>query len=73
MFVVSIEKNSPASNSQLREGDIIIGFDTSVVNSSNDLFKLLTHDKIDKASTLTILRNTHKLDIPIHPTLHKAA
>ncbi|MDO1448627.1 trypsin-like peptidase domain-containing protein [Rhodocytophaga aerolata] len=73
LFVVSIEKGSPAGNSLLREGDIIIGFETSMVSSSNELFKLLTQDKIDKQSTLTVLRNTQKLDINIHPTLHKAA
>jgi S1-C subfamily serine protease len=73
LFVVSIEKDSPASQSALREGDIIIGFDTVNVNSSNDLFKLLTHDKIKKHSMLTVLRNTQKLDIDILPSLQKAA
>lgn len=73
LFVVSIEKGSPASFSGLREGDIIIEFDLNAVSSSSELFKLLTHDKIDKPSMLTILRNTQKLDIDIHPALHKVA
>jgi S1-C subfamily serine protease len=73
LFVVSIEKGSPAANSTLREGDIIIGFETNSITSSNDLFKLLTRDKIEKKSTLTVLRNTQKLDLDIYPSLHKAA
>jgi S1-C subfamily serine protease len=73
LFVVSIEKDSPASHSELREGDIIIGFDTIIVNSSNDLFKLLSQDKIKKQSTLTVLRNTQKLNVDILPSLQKAA
>jgi S1-C subfamily serine protease len=73
LFVVSIEKGSPASYSSLREGDIIIGFEENSISSSNDLFKLLTRDKIEKKSTLTVLRNTQKLQVDISPSLHKAA
>jgi S1-C subfamily serine protease len=73
LFVVSIEKNSPASRSSLREGDIIIGFDNSSISNSNELFKLLTKDKIAKQATLTIVRNTQKLDIEIFPAIQVAA
>lgn len=73
LFVVSIEKNSPASHSSLREGDIIIGFDNKEVNSSNELFKLLGKDKAQKQSTLTIIRSAQKLDIEIMPVLQAAA
>jgi S1-C subfamily serine protease len=73
LFVVSIEKNSPASRSSLREGDIIIGFDNSSISNSNELFKLLTKDKISKQATLTIVRNTQKMDIEIFPAIQVAA
>lgn len=73
LFVISIEKNSPASRSSLREGDIIIGFDSNTVSNSNELFKLLTKDKIAKQVSLTILRSTQKLDIEIFPAMQAAA
>ncbi|WP_232065112.1 S1C family serine protease [Rhodocytophaga rosea] len=73
LFVISIEKNSPASRTALREGDIIIGFDNSTVNNSNELFKLLTKDRIEKPAQLTIIRSAQKLDISISPGLQTAA
>jgi S1-C subfamily serine protease len=73
LFVISIEKNSPASRTALREGDIIIGFEDLAVNSSNELFKLLTKDKIEKPAQLTIIRSAQKLDITISPGLQTAA
>jgi len=73
LFVISIEKNSPASRTALREGDIIIGFDNFTVNNSNELFKLLTKDKIEKPAHLTVIRSAQKLDISISPGLQTAA
>lgn len=73
LFVISIEKNSPASRTALREGDIIIGFDNFTINSSNELFKLLTKDKIEKPAQLTVIRSAQKLDISISPGLQTAA
>jgi S1-C subfamily serine protease len=73
LFVISIEKNSPASRTALREGDIIIGFDHFTVNSSNELFKLLTKDRIEKPAQLTVIRSAQKLDINISPGLQTAA
>ncbi|MCU0354610.1 MAG: trypsin-like peptidase domain-containing protein, partial [Cytophagales bacterium] len=74
LMVVSIEKNSPAVRSQLREGDIIIGFEGSPVRTTNELFKFLDKDRIEKWSKLEVLRNTLKLDVGIYPgTLATAA
>jgi S1-C subfamily serine protease len=67
LLVVSIEKNSPAVRSQLRDGDIIIGFESAPVQSTQDLFKLLDKDRIEKWSKLEVLRNTQRLDIGIYP------
>lgn len=67
LLVVSIEKNSPAVRSQLRDGDIIIGFESAPVQSTQDLFKLLDKDRIEKWSKLEVVRNTQKLDIGIYP------
>lgn len=73
LLVVSVEKDSPASRTSLREGDIIIGFESSTINNSNELFKLLTKDKINRPSTLTVIRSAQKIEINISPGLQKAA
>lgn len=72
ILVVSIEKNSPASRSTLREGDIIIGFDSQPISSSHGLFKLLTREKIARQASLTVLRSTQKLDVDIYPSAQAA-
>ena len=73
LFVVSIEKNSPASRSLLREGDIIIEFESQTINNTSELFKLLNRDRIEKQSSVTVLRNTQKLAFDIYPSLQVAA
>lgn len=73
LLVVSVEKNSPASRSVLREGDIIIEFEGKPINNTNELFKLLTKDKIEHWTQLTIVRTTQKMDVPIYPVAPMAA
>ena len=52
---------------ELKEGDIVIEFEGKIVNSSNDLFKLLTKEKIDNKFNMCVIRSTKKMDIEIFP------
>ncbi len=72
LMVVSIEQNSPASRSSLREGDIIIQFEETPLHTTHDLFKQLSRDRIDRLSHLTIIRNTQKLTTDIYPAVQAA-
>jgi S1-C subfamily serine protease len=72
LMVVSIEPNSPASRSSLREGDIIIQFEETPLYTTHDLFKQLSRDRIDRLSHLTIIRNTQKLTTDIYPAVQAA-
>jgi S1-C subfamily serine protease len=72
LFVVSIEKDSPASRSNLREGDIIIQFEETPLYTTHDLFKQLSRDRIDRLSHLTIIRNAQKLTTDIYPAAQAA-
>jgi S1-C subfamily serine protease len=67
VLVVSIEENSPAKRAGLSEGDIIIGFDGQPVSGIDDLHKLLTEEKVGVKTTLTVIRHTEKLNLPIIP------
>lgn len=73
LFVTAMESGSPSHLSKLLTGDIIIQFDGNDLHSSSELFKVLTKDKIGKASTLTVLRNNKKVSIDIVPALKSMA
>lgn len=67
LFVTSIEPNSPASRSQIREGDIITSFNNKPVNSLNQLFKELTSKDILTMVDVTLVRHTELLTLAIFP------
>ena len=68
LFVVSIEKESPASRSQVLDGDIIVSFNGKPVNSLHELFKELTHKDIIKDVDITVLRHAEVLNFTIFPS-----
>ena len=67
LLVVSVEPSSPAADAGLREGDIIVQFNTRAIASVDDLHKQLTEQTIGVKSLLTILRHTEKLELAIVP------
>jgi S1-C subfamily serine protease len=67
LFVTKSEVNSPASRSQLQEGDIIIKFNNKVVNTSHDLFKELSNKEILNMIDLTVIRHSEILHFTISP------
>jgi S1-C subfamily serine protease len=71
LFVVSIEKDSPAALSQLQEGDLIVAFKGKTVNSLHELFKELTHKDIIGAIDISVIRHTELLHFTIFPAVKK--
>jgi S1-C subfamily serine protease len=71
LFVVSIEPDSPASRSQILEGDIIITFNGKAMNSTQSLFKELTRKEVLSAIDVTVLRHTEVLNFSIFPAERK--
>jgi len=67
ILVVSIEENSPAQRAGLSEGDIIVGFDSQAIAGIDDLHRMLTEEKVGVKTTLTIIRQTEKLNLDIVP------
>ncbi len=67
VLAVSIEENSPAKRAGLSEGDIIVGFESQPVAGIDDLHRMLTEEKVGVRTTLTILRQTEKLNLTIIP------
>lgn len=69
LFIASMEPNSPASRSQVMEGDIIVSFNGKPVNSLHELFKELTRKDILTAVDVSVIRHTEKLNFSIFPAL----
>jgi S1-C subfamily serine protease len=67
ILVATIEPDSPAAKSLLREGDIIIALDGHEVSGIDQLHRLLTDDRIGQETALTVIRRTEKLEIHVTP------
>jgi S1-C subfamily serine protease len=72
VLVVSVEKNSPAARAGLRQGDLIVAFNSQPIGSVHHLHKVLVGEQINVSASLTIIRHTEKLDLPILPTESRA-
>jgi len=68
VLVISVEKNSPAERAGLRENDLIVAFNGQPVGSVHHLHKVLVGEQIGVSASLTMIRHTEKLELPILPT-----
>ncbi len=67
LFVTKIEPDSPASRSQLQEGDIIIDFNGHPVNSTHELFKELSKKEILTIVDISVIRRAELLHFTVAP------
>jgi len=67
ILVVSVEKNSPAERAGLRQGDLIVAFNDKPIGTVHHLHRVLVGEQINVGASLTIIRHTEKLDVPILP------
>ena len=63
--VESIEPGGAAQQAGIESGDVIIGYDGEDVAGVDELHRLLSDERIGKATKITLLRRTQKLDLPI--------
>jgi S1-C subfamily serine protease len=68
MLVLQVEPDSPASRAGLREGDIVVEFNGQPIAGIDDLHRQLTGSRVGVPSSLTVIRRTEKLALPIVPT-----
>jgi S1-C subfamily serine protease len=67
LFITKIEENSPASRSQLQDGDMIVLFNGKAVNSTHELFKELSRRDILTMIDISVIRHTELLHFAITP------
>jgi S1-C subfamily serine protease len=68
VFVISLEKDGPAAAAGIREGDVIVSLDTSVVSSVDDLHRLLIENRIGTHVVLGVLRDQQRIDVNVRVT-----
>ena len=67
IVVVSIKNDSPASIAGIREADLILEFAGEPVRDVADLHRLLTRERIDASSDITVLRAGQRRSLRIVP------
>ena len=67
VLVTGVDGNSPAARTGVRPEDIIVGLDGKPVTGIDDLHRLLASDRIGAATTIVLLRQAEKLELPITP------
>jgi S1-C subfamily serine protease len=72
VLVISVERNSPAERAGLHDGDLIVAFNGQPIGNVHDLHKVLVGDQIGVRASLTIIRHTEKLELPILPAESRA-
>jgi len=70
LFVTRIEPNSPASRSQLLEGDIIVSFNDKPTGTTHDLFRELSRKDILDTINISVIRHTELIHFTIFPSQH---
>jgi S1-C subfamily serine protease len=67
ILIASIEPNSPASQSALREGDVIVRFSDQRVEGIDQLHRLLTEERIGVDTPITVIRGKEKIEAHVTP------
>jgi S1-C subfamily serine protease len=67
VLVVSVEKDSPAAKTGMREGDVIVAFNDEPIGSIHELHRRLMAEQIGVESRILVIRHTERLDLPIVP------
>ena len=66
--VMSVEAGSPAAETGLEAGDVIVAWDGKPVSGIDELHRLLTEQYVGASVEMTVLRRTQKLVLAIRPT-----
>ena len=72
ILVISLEPGSPAQKAGFREGDILISFDGHSITGVDELYRLLTEERIGLPGSFTLLRGTEKITVEVIPEESKA-
>jgi 2-alkenal reductase len=65
VVVVSVTPGSPAETVGLRVGDVILDINGQQIDETNVLANILTHFAVNDKVTLTVVRNSQTIKVPV--------
>ncbi len=65
VLVADVAPGSPGDSAGLREGDVVVGLAGEPIGGIDDLYRLLTEERIGIRTSLSVLRRSQKLELPI--------
>jgi S1-C subfamily serine protease len=69
VLITEVAADSPASRAGVRDGDLLVTFDSQPIERTDDLHRLLTVDHVDRSVPLQVLRGTDLVRLTISPSL----
>lgn len=73
LFITKVDINSPAEKAGILSGDILYSFNEHMIETADQLFKLLNTEKIGVFQYIGVIRNTLKKEFIVTPTERLAA
>ncbi len=67
VLVASIEERSPAAAAGFSEGDVVVRFDGQLIGGIDDVHRLLTEERIDRAIPVAVLRDGRQVELTVTP------
>jgi S1-C subfamily serine protease len=67
VLVVGVEPDSPAQRAGLREGDLLVAYNSRELPDVDTLHRILTEDEVGARARLDVIRRTQKLSLDITP------
>ncbi len=67
VLVVSLQQGGPAKRAGIREGDLLIAFQQQPISGVDQLHRYLTAKEIGRKSSITVIRNSQRIDLEIVP------
>jgi S1-C subfamily serine protease len=65
--VVEVAAGSPAARAGLRAEDLIVALDDALIESVDDLQRLMVGELIGSTATATVFRNDEELEVLLQP------
>jgi len=72
VLVLTVEKDGPAAQAGVLDGDIVLALDDHPTPGIDDLHRLLTEERAGIRVPLTVLRNNQKMTLELRPAESKA-